>query len=281
MKEKIKKFFVNFWKAFWRPEMLVLPGQLAFFFVLSVVPLITLIMYGASFLNLSIGFISEFLTKAFGSSVAKLLINDISGVNVGIGFFVSLAVGYFIASNGASSMIITSNAIYNIPDKGYLKRRIKALVMTFFIVLLFLFVLVVPLFGEKIIEMIKYVNLDAKVTRNIELIFTILRGPVSWLIIFMFIKIIYTMAPDRIVPSKYVNYGAVFTSIGWIIMTALYSYYISHYAHYSVFYGGLANIVVLMLWVYLLAYIFVIGMALNAQTEQEKLAETAKIKTIK
>ena len=64
-------------------------------------------------------------------------------------------------------------------------------------------------------------------------------------------------------------------------MTALYSYYISHYAHYSVFYGGLANIVVLMLWVYLLAYIFVIGMALNAQTEQEKLAETAKIKTIK
>ncbi len=280
MKEKIKRFFVNFWKAFWRPEMLVLPGQLAFFFVLSVVPLITLIMYGASFLNLSIGFITEFLTKAFGSSVAKLLVNDISGVNVGLGFFISLAVGYFIASNGASSIIVTSNAIYNIPDKGFLKRRIKALVMTFFIVLLFVFVLVVPLFGEKIVEMIKYVNLNPQVTKNLELIFTVLRGPVSWLIIFMFIKIIYTMAPDKVVPSRNVNYGAVFTSVGWILITAIYSYYISHYAHYSVFYGGLANIVVLMLWVYLLAYIFVIGLALNVQTEKE-LEETAKIKTVK
>lgn len=280
MKEKIKRFFVNFWKAFWRPEMLVLPGQLAFFFVLSVVPLITLIMYGASFLNLSIGFITEFLTKAFGSSVAKLLVNDISGVNVGLGFFISLAVGYFIASNGASSIIVTSNAIYNIPDKGFLKRRIKALVMTFFIVLLFVFVLVVPLFGEKIVEMIKYVNLNPQVTKNLELIFAVLRGPVSWLIIFMFIKIIYTMAPDKVVPSRNVNYGAVFTSVGWILITAIYSYYISHYAHYSVFYGGLANIVVLMLWVYLLAYIFVIGLALNVQTEKE-LEETAKIKTVK
>ena len=202
-------------------------------------------------------------------------------MHVGLGFFISLLIGYFIASNGASSIIVTSNAIYGIPDKGFLKRRIKALVMTFFIVLLFLFVLIVPLFGEKIIEMIKYVNLDGRVTKNIELIFIILKGPLSWLIMFLFIKIIYTMAPDRVIPSRNVNYGAIFTTLGWILITALYSFYISHYAHYSVFYGGLANIVVLMLWVYLLAYIFVIGMALNVQTEKDKLEETAKIKTVK
>ncbi len=278
MKKKIKSFCINFWKAYWRPEMLILPGQLAFFFFLSVVPTITLIGYGASFLNLSIGFINEFLTKSFGKEISNLLLPILNGSEINMSFFISLAIGYFFASNGASSIIVTSNTIYNIPDKGFLKRRIKALVMTFFIVLLFLFLLFVPLFGDKIIEMIKYVNLNPTVTRNLELIFIVLRGPLSWLIIFIFIKILYTMAPDKNIPSKNVNYGATFTTIGWIIATSIYSYYIANYAHYNYFYGGLANIVILMLWVYLLAYILVIGMALNVQTEEERLAKTTKIK---
>ena len=78
------------------------------------------------------------------------------------------------------------------------------------------------------------------------------------------------MAPDKKIPSKNVNGGAIFTTIGWILSTSLYSYYISHYANYSIFYGSLANIVILMLWVYLLSYIFVIGIAMNYHEEQEK-----------
>ena len=65
----------------------------------------------------------------------------------------------------------------------------------------------------------------------------------------------------------------------WIIVTAMYSYYISHFANYALFYGGLANIVMLMLWVYFLAFIFVIGMALNQKEEIIKLEKTGVIKT--
>ena len=95
---------------------------------------------------------------------------------------------------------------------------------------------------------------------------------------FFFIKLLYTMAPDRKLPSRFVNYGAVFTSVFWILATYLYSYYINHFANYSVFYGGLANIVILMLWVYLLAYIYVIGLALNNREEIDKIEKTANIK---
>ena len=87
---------------------------------------------------------------------------------------------------------------------------------------------------------------------------------------FLFIKMIYTMAPDKKVPSKSVNGGALFTTTLWILITAVYSYYINNYANYSVFYGSLANIVVLMIWVYFLSYVFVIGMAMNYREEQEK-----------
>lgn len=274
MLEKVKDFLRNFWTVINRPEMAVLPGQLAFFFVLSVVPIVTLISYGASFLNLPIDFIGNFLTKAFSAEISALIVPEIIGTSVTLKFFISMAVGYFFASNGAASIIVTSNTIYGIKNSSWFKRRVKAIVMTFFIVLLFLFILIVPVFGDKIIEMIRYVNLNENISNNIAFIFNVLKGPLSWFIIFLFIKIIYTMAPDRKLPSANVNYGAVFTSVLWIIVTAIYSYYVANFANYGAFYGALSNIVVLMLWVYLLAYIFTIGMALNYREEEIKLEKT-------
>ena len=78
------------------------------------------------------------------------------------------------------------------------------------------------------------------------------------------------MTPDRGIPSYSVNGGAIFTTVGWILFTKLYSYYIINYANYSIFYGSLANIVILMVWVYFLSYVFVIGMAMNYHEELEK-----------
>lgn len=277
----IKDFWKNFWTVFWQPDMLILPGQLAFFFFLSVVPIITLISYAASYLHLSIDFISNFLIKAFGTDIANLVIPIVSNNGLSTGYLITLLVGYFIASNGAASIIVASNKIYGIKDAGFVKRRIKAIVMTMFMVLLFIFMLAVPLFGDKIIELVQFVNLNARITERFVFIFKILKGPVSWFIIFLFIKVIYTMAPDRKIPSSYVNYGAIFTSVSWILITMGYSYYINSFARYDVFYGGLANIVILMLWVYLLAYIFVIGIGLNYHKEEIILEKTGMLKTKK
>lgn len=260
-----------------KPEMAILPGQLAFFFVLSVVPIVTLITYGTSFLHLSMGFISDFISKAFGADVADLLIPIVTVPNVNFSFFLTLFIGFYVASNGASSIIVTSNMIYGIPDSGFMKRRVKAIIMTLIIVILFIFILIIPVFGKNIIEMIEFVNMNEHITKTISFAFNLLKGPATWFIIFCFIKILYTMAPDRRIPSSYVNYGAAFTTIMWIIVTAIYSYYINNFANYAIFYGALANIVMLMLWIYFLASIFVIGMALNYKEEVIKLEKTGSI----
>ncbi len=281
MINRFKEFLKKVYSVITRPEMAVLPGQLAFFFVLSVVPIVTLITYGASFLHLSMDFITNFIGKAFGADLASLIAPMVSVTNIDFRFFLTLIIGFYIASNGASSIIVTSNAIYGIPDSSFLRRRTKAVIMTFLIVILFLFILIVPVFGKKIIEAITFVNMNEHITSTTTFTFNLLKGPITWFIIFCFIKILYTMAPDRKLESIYVNYGAAFTTIMWIIVTAAYSYYINHFANYAVFYGGLANIVMLMLWVYFLATIFVIGMALNYKEEVIKLEKTGAINIIK
>ena len=82
----MKNRFINFIEkvlvVIKRPDMEILPGQLAFFFVLSVVPIVTVISYGASFLHLPVNFISNFIGKAFGSDVALLIEPMVSISNI-------------------------------------------------------------------------------------------------------------------------------------------------------------------------------------------------------
>ncbi len=280
-KTKFKDFLANVRLVLKRPELIVLPGQLAFFFVLSIVPAITLLSYFCATLHLSNNFVVNFLTKAFNPKIAEMVTNTIMNNQLGFRFYISLFLGYYLASNGAASMIVTSNAIYGIKDSGFFKRRLKAFIMTVFLIILFIFMLIVPIFGQKIVELIKYVNLNPKITDNIVVVFRFLKGPFSWLIIFLFIKLIFTMAPDKKVPSKNVNIGALFTTVLWVIITTIYSFYINRFASYDLFYGGLANIVVLMVWFYLLSYIFTIGLALNYREEEIELEKTGEINILK
>lgn len=281
LKLELKEFYENFKKVLFKPEMAILPGQLAYFFVLAIVPTITLISYEAALLNLSTDVIYDFIGSAFSSDIASMLLATTSSSEKGIGFFLVVIVGYFIASNGPASIIITSNTIYGEKQEGFFRRRLKALIMTFVLVLLFIFMLIVPIFGTKIIELFKFVDLNSNVTDNVSMIITFLQGPITWLIMYFFIKILYTMAPNKKVRSKNVGYGALFTTFSWVIITYIYSYYINNLAHYSTFYGGLANIVILMFWFYLLAYAFTIGMALNYRKEEIELEKTGTINPVK
>lgn len=267
---RTKNFFLRFWDSFWRPEMLVLPGQIAFFLFLSLVPTITLIAYMSSYLKISNDLVSTLLSNVLGGDFVELLTPILTANEITPAFFITLGIGFFLASNGFASIIVASNTIYGIKDSGFTKRRLKAVIMELIVVLLFLFILIVPLLGDSIIELLHYFNLDANTTSHVINILNFLKGPFSWIVIFMFIKIVYTLAPDKKIPSQNVNGGAVFTTIGFILITELYSYYIANLANYSIFYGSLANIVILMLWVYLLSYVFVIGMAMNYHEELEK-----------
>lgn len=280
LRDKIKNVYQSFKKIISRPEMAVLPGHLAYFFVLSVVPIITLIGYAASFFNLPMNFISNFLEKAFSSEVVKLIMPILNTAKLDWNFVFIIIVGFYIASNGCRSLILTSNAIYGLKDKSKIKTRTKAIMMTLIIVLLFIFILIVPVFGNKIIELIKYVKTNEVIVQNIEHIFRLLKGPFTWIVMFILLKIIYTMAPDKKIPSSSVNRGTLFTTILWTVTTAIYSYYVTNFARYDLLFAGLSNIVILMLWVYLLATIFVIGLALNYH-EDQKLEKTGVIETIK
>lgn len=268
VKSSIKRFIDNFFKVVKRPDMVLLPGNLAFFFVLAIVPTIGLISYAASMLNLNTNLIFGFLESLFSKEVADLLLSVNFDAMSGFKFVATILLGLYLASNAADCMITTTNAIYEIENKPWILRRIKACGMTFMIIVLLVFVLLVEVFGKSIVEIIINADLNPELINNIVLAFKILEGPLTWLIMFGVIKFLYSVAPSRKMKKRITSYGAMFTTIMWILGTAFYSYYATNYASYQTLYGGLANVVVLMIWLYYLSYTFTIGIALNYKEEE-------------
>lgn len=271
---KTKKFYKQFWKLIKKKEMLILPGNLAYFFVLSLVPMITLIFSIASSFNLSTEVITTFIESNFSSDVLNLIVPMLNNSNFTINSIIITVMMWYIASNGAHSIIIASNTVFNITISSFFRRRLKALFLTLLMIVLFAFILVVPLLGSTIIRLLAQIGIDSGFIAFLKNAYYLLNVPLSIVIVFFFIKMIYTLAPDESIKSKYVNKGALFTTAGWLIATFVYSYWINNYARYNLYYGGLTSIVILMLWFYLLAYIFVIGLNLNYRNVEEQIEKT-------
>lgn len=274
LQNKIKKFIKKVYKTIRKPEMTILPGQIAFFFVLSLVPLVALTGSIVSHFSISIETLMKLISNSLPSEVAAIINETIGGKSMNFNIAIFYISAFLLASNGPHSMIIGSNLIYKVKNKDFLTRRVKAVLMTVILVILLIFMLVVPAFGNQIIALItSYIQNDA-LNRTITTTYTILKYPTSFILIYFCIKLLYTMAPDKTIKSKDTTYGALFTTIAWIISTEIYSFYVSAFAKYNLLYGSIANLLILLLWMYLLSYIFVLGMALNASTEIDEETES-------
>ena len=264
MKKGFNEVFSNLKEIIKKPEMRILPGQLAFFLLLSFIPLIAIVAVVAAKFSLSIESILNTINSNLPSDVAKFIIDIINGKNVDINIVIFCISGFILASNGPNSIIIGSNMLYKIKDKDIVSTRIKAIIMTIILVILFMFVLIVPVFGNHIVALLINLIPNDTVDLTIKIAYNILKYPMTLIIIFIFIKLLYTMAPDKKIKSKDTTRGAMLTTIGWTIFTEIYSMYVTKYINYSVLYGSVAQLIVLFIWIYILSYIFVLGMALNA-----------------
>lgn len=252
------------------PEMKILPGQLAFFFVLTLVPLIALILSIASNLHIPTNVINTMIENQFPDTLVDFVKYLSGSEGAHINTIIFLVSTLFLASQGTYSMIIASNQIYKIKNKGFLYDKVKSVFMLVVLIILLTFIIFVPIFGDFIIKWITSIVDNTTINGYINGIYQIINLPLSWFFIFFSIKLLYTMAPDYKLSSKNVNYGALFTSFTWMIFTKLYSLYINTFGGYTTLYGSISGLIVLMWWIYFLSYLFVMGMALNVSKYEEK-----------
>ena len=270
-KNKIKKYLDRIVKILKRPEMIILPGNIAFALILSIFPAVMVLGFVISKLNISSDDILNLLSINIPKDINELIVNFLYKGD-GSGFaFITFIVGLYFSGNGTKAIITSSNILYKAEDKNALKREVKSFFLVILLMSIFAFTTFILGFGSKILRTI--IDLIDGNYDYVYVIFTILKWPLSFFLIYFFVKILYVFSPSIKIKSSSVTTGALFTTIGWMIATFGYSLYVSNVARYDIFYGSLSSIIVLMIWVYILSTIFVIGITINAEkylSEKEK-----------
>ena len=242
----MKKYLNKIIKVVKLEEMRILPGNLAFSLIFLIIPF-------SSFIGLLLSNNSLDIKNFLSSNVPIVVMNILESAmnpnpyNIILFFIISI----WLSSKGCLAIIETSNVLYKIKDNNIIKLRIKSILMIVILFILISFMVLINIFGDIILD---FINIDS---------LNIIKFPISLLLMFLLIKILYFMAPSKKIPSKYMNKGSLFTTISWFFLLRLYSFYLNNYNNYSFYYGNLSNILVLLLWVYLLSYLFTIGLSIN------------------
>ncbi len=84
---------------------------------------------------------------------------------------------------------------------------------------------------------------------------------------------LYLLTPENYLTIRQALPGAVFFSIGWIIVTKVFQFYVAKYNRYNPTYLALASIIMLLTWMYLTCLLLLLGGKLNAILRRERQRE--------
>ena len=88
--------------------------------------------------------------------------------------------------------------------------------------------------------------------------------------------VLFRFGPDHPTPSwRWLSPGAVVATLLWLAGTTAFALYVSNFGDYGATYGSLSAVVVLLTWLWLSAYVFLLGAELNAELERQVAGDGA------
>lgn len=91
----------------------------------------------------------------------------------------------------------------------------------------------------------------------------LLRFGLLGVLIFGAVGLLYAMAQDAPQRGRCILPGAVAALAAWLAMSAGFSFYVEHFANYSLIYGALGTVIILMVWLYMTAIVLIMGAEVN------------------
>lgn len=237
----------------------------AYFIVLAVFPALVLILSVLRYTGMEVRGLVELLDDLLPSTMAEgaeeliySTYRNSSGAMVGV----SAVTALWSASRGIYGLLTGLNAVYGVSEnRGYIYTRSINVVYTFVFILILLLTLVLHVFGNSII------NLMRQVDNPVVIFFTDLIDLRFFLLLFLqslVFTLMFMVLPNKR-RSRFMESlpGGVLSSLGWLVFSDIYSIYVENFSKYSTIYGSVYGIAITMLWLYCCMSILFYGGALN------------------
>ncbi len=247
-------------------------AQAAYFFVLSLIPIIILLLTLVQFTPVTQEDVMQAVLQVFPSSVEGLIAMLVTQVYNQSGSIIpfTILMALWSAGKGVLSMTSGLNCVYeNTETRNYIFLRIRASVYMVIFILAIVLSLLLSVFGNSISMLLnEHVPLLRHVTEFIIRIRTLLILGV----LTVFWDLVYKYLPNRKdgikTTMKQQLPGALFTACGWQLISFVFSIYLDVFTGFSTMYGSLTTIILILLWFYMCMYVILLGGEINALLER-------------
>mgnify|MGYP000168179273 CR=1 FL=1 len=259
------KFIIYFIVKIRDDDIFALAAQLAYYLILSFFPFLIFLLTLIGFSNLDsmevLGALRAMLPTSAFELIYSVIIEVIEKQNTGL-LGASLLLVIWSASSAFRAVIKGINKAYGLNEnRSFIKRAFIAIICTFALAFVILLTLVMLVFGGLIGNLLaSYLPFPTVVYR----VWNFLRYV---LVVFMMILIfasIYRYTPSKMLRWREVIPGAIACTIGWLVVSLGFSFYINNFSNYSKIYGGLGAVIILITWLYLTSIILIIGGEINS-----------------
>ncbi len=263
-------------KAFWKKvkELIVyivglnIPVYAAhagYFMILALFPMLVLLMsllrYTGIDVNNLVDGLRGVIPEALLPSAKKLILNTYQGTS-GMVISLSAVIALWSASKGIYGLRKGLNAIYRVNEnRGYFYTRGMSVLYTVLFLAVLVVTLVLGVFGNTLVEAFP-LGFIAEIV------------DLHYLPLFLIQTALFT-AMFMVLPNRRNHFfeslpGAVFSSVGWLAFSGLYSVYVENFTGFANIYGSVYAVALSMLWLYCCISILFYGGALNCYLKDKK-----------
>jgi membrane protein len=255
----------------------ILAGGVAFYAVIAIFPAMVALLsiYGLVSDPADVTRQINDLSAGLPHDVRNLLVNQLQSVastsssSLGFGLVFSVLAALWAASKGMKALMDAINVAYNEEEsRGFVKVRVLAYGFTVGGVLLVVMtvaaITILPALGDDLGSV-------GRVTASI------LRWPILGAVMLLALATIYRFAPSRTNPKwEWVSPGSLTAAVLWVAGSLLFAVYVNNFGNYNETYGSIGAVVVLMLWLYLTAFVVLLGAEFNGEAERQARIEARR-----
>lgn len=265
MKQRPLAFIKELFRRFQEDEVSALAAQMTYYLLLAFFPflifLLTLISYtpvtSADILNNLNHLVADESYQIVKDFVDEFLETD-NKTLLSFGMIGAL----WASSTGVAAIIRGLNKAYDVEEsRPFWKARGLSLIFTIALGIVVLLSFVLLIFGKAIGEQ---VFIFLHFPDHFDLLWNVMKYGILLIIMLVVFVFIYKITPNRHLTIREVFPGAVFSIMGWIFTSLLFSFYVNNFGNYSAMYGSIGGIIILLIWLYISSIILLLGGEINA-----------------
>lgn len=246
-------------------DITALAAQVTYYLLLSFFPFLLLLLSMLGYSDLKSNDVLVYLSQVMPQSSFDLIyttVIDVFDSKTGNILSISLLGLVWSGSSGFRAIIKGLNKAYDEKEtRAYWRTLLISIAFMVGLALVIIAAVALVVFGQTLggIFVDKF-NVSSKFILN----WDIIRYLVTLCGMVFIFAALYHFTPCRRLTWKEVMPGATFSTLGWLISSLGFAYYVNNFNNYSSVYGGIGAVIVLMLWLYITSIIILLGGEINA-----------------